>query len=418
MGVDAAKVADVVNQLANLGRDAVEPPLAIEHAMVEFQGTPVLLVHVPEQTVKPAGKRGRPLDETWVRSGGTSRSASRQEVGALMLDSHAPRWEQQRASAMLSLDDVSGMLDLGTVARLLQRPLPEEPEHLGRWLEEEGLAVPDGRGWYVTNFGAIAAARRLGDFPELQRKRLRLIRYRGTNKVETIEEVPVQGGYAVVFESLVSDLRRMLPRSEVIQQALRVETTVYPEIALRELIANALIHQDFSVAGTGPMVELFDDRIEITNPGALLPGKQPDRLIGTTPRSRNEQLASSFRRFRICEERGTGFEKVVQAIELYGLPPLRLRPDEGAFRVTLWAPRKFAEMDMAERIEACYQHAVLQKVSSRTLTNTTLRERFKLNEKQRNTVTNLIAAAVEAGRIRRKDVGSGHKFAEYLPYWA
>jgi predicted HTH transcriptional regulator len=418
VGVDAAKVADVVNQLANLGRDAVEPPLAIEHAMVEFQGTPVLLVHVPEQTVKPAGKRGRPLDETWVRSGGTSRSASRQEVGALMLDSHAPRWEQQRASAMLSLDDVSGMLDLGTVARLLQRPLPEEPEHLGRWLEEEGLAVPDGRGWYVTNFGAIAAARRLGDFPELQRKRLRLIRYRGTNKVETIEEVPVQGGYAVVFESLVSDLRRMLPRSEVIQQALRVETTVYPEIALRELIANALIHQDFSVAGTGPMVELFDDRIEITNPGALLPGKQPDRLIGTTPRSRNEQLASSFRRFRICEERGTGFEKVVQAIELYGLPPLRLRPDEGAFRVTLWAPRKFAEMDMAERIEACYQHAVLQKVSSRTLTNTTLRERFKLNEKQRNTVTNLIAAAVEAGRIRRKDVGSGHKFAEYLPYWA
>ena len=417
-GVDAATVAATVNQLANLGRDAVEPPLTIDHAVLELDGTPVLLVHVPEQPVKPAHRRGRPLNETWVRSGGTTRRASHHEVGALMLDSQAPRWEQQRASGLLSLDEVQGLLDLGAVAGLLQRPLPAEPEHATRWLTDEGLAVADGRGWYVTNFGAIAAARRLDDFPTLARKRLRVVRYRGTNKVDTIEEVPGQRGYAVGFEGLIGHLKRVLPHSEVIQQALRVETSVFPEIALRELIANALIHQDFSLTGSGPMIELFDDRIEFSNPGALLPGKRPDRLIGTTPESRNEQLASSFRRFRICEERGTGFQKVVQAIELYGLPPLQLRADESAFRVTLWAPRRFPDMDMAERIEACYQHAVLQYVSSRTLTNTTLRERFKLSEKQRNTVTNLIAAAVEAGRIRRKDAGSGNKFAEYLPYWA
>jgi ATP-dependent DNA helicase RecG len=296
--------------------------------------------------------------------------------------------------------------------------LPEEPEHLRRWLIDEGLALADGRGLYITHFGAIAAARRLDDFPSLERKRVRVVRYRGTNKVETIEELPGQRGYAIGFEGLIGHLKRVLPHSEVIQQALRVETAVFPEIALRELIANALIHQDFTVTGTGPMVELFDDRIEITNPGSLLPGKRPDRLIGTTPESRNEQLASSFRRFRICEERGTGFQKVVQAIELFGLPPLQVQPQDNALRVTLSAPRRFTDMDMGERIEACYQHAVLQYVSSRTLTNTTLRGRFKLSEKQRNTVTNLIAAAVDAGRIKRKDLGSGNKFAEYLPYWA
>jgi ATP-dependent DNA helicase RecG len=418
VGIAATQVADIVNQLANLGRDAVEPPLVIEHAVEAFEGMPVLIVHVSEQPVKPAHRRGRPLDETWVRSGGSTRRASRQEVGALMLDSRAPRWEQQRASPMLALDDVQRLLDLDAVAGLLQRPLPAEPQHLERWLTEEGLAVADGRGWYVTHFGAMAAARKLDDFPSLERKRLRVVRYRGTNKVETIEEVPGQRGYAVGFEGLIGHLKRVLPHSEVIQQALRVETPLFPEIALRELIANALIHQDFSLTGTGPMVELFDDRIAISNPGALLPGKRPDRLIGTTPESRNEQLAGSFRRYRICEERGTGFQKVVQAIELFGMPPLQLQLDENAFRVTLWAPRKFTEMDMAERVEACYQHAVLQYLSSRTLTNTTLRERFKLSEKQRNTVTNLIATAVEAGRIRRKDLGSGNKFAEYLPYWA
>ncbi len=166
------------------------------------------------------------------------------------------------------------------------------------------------------------------------------------------------------------------------------------------------------------MVEIYDDRIEITNPGTLLPGKRPDRLIGTTPESRNEQLASSFRLYRICEERGTGFQKVVRAIELFGLPPLAFTPQENAFRVTLYAPRKFADMSQTERIEACYQHAVLRYLSSATLTNTTLRERFKLHDKHRNQITNLIGDAVAAGRIKRKDAGSGKKFAEYLPYWA
>ncbi|WP_438503556.1 hypothetical protein, partial [Enterobacter cloacae] len=66
----------------------------------------------------------------------------------------------------------------------------------------------------------------------------------------------------------------------------------------------------------------------------------------------------------------------------------------------------------------CYQHAVLQYLSSQTLTNTTLRERFKLHEKQRNSITNLISDAVDAGRIKRKDAHSGNKFAEYIPYWA
>lgn len=411
-------VAEIANTLANLGRDAVEPPLVIDHAVVNFRDAPILLVHIPEQANKPVHRRGKSIEETWVRSGGTTRKASRHEVGALMLHSSAPRWEELRASSLLSIEQVVERLDLDTVAKLLQRPLPADPDELARWLVDESILTPDGRGHYITNFGAIAAARKLEQFPSLERKRIRVIRYRGTNKVETIDELGGQRGYAVGFEGLIMYLKRILPHSEVIQQSLRAEVSVYPEIALRELIANALIHQNFSVSGAGPMVEIFDDRIEFTNPGALLPGKRPDRLIGTTPESRNELLASAFRRYRICEERGTGFQKVVQSVELFGLPPIVFTPMEQAFRVTLYAPRKFASMALGERIEACYQHAVLQCLSSQTLTNTSLRERFKLHEKQRNQITNLIGDAVAAGRIKRKDVGSGKKFAEYLPYWA
>jgi ATP-dependent DNA helicase RecG len=416
-GITADDLAAVVGKLASLGRDAVEPPLALDHATVTFDGCEMLMVRVPEQRVKPVHRRGKSIEETWIRSGGTTRKASRQEVGALMLQSSPLRWEDLRASPLMSLAEVRSMLDLDAIAKLLQRPLPEDEHDLANWLIGESITLRDGRGYYVTNFGAIAAARRLDDFPSLGRKGIRVVRYRGTNKVNTVDELSGQRGYAVGFEGLVSYLKRVLPHSEVIEQSLRTEVSMYPEIALRELIANALIHQDFSVVGAGPMVEIYDDRIEVTNPGTLLPGKKPDRLIGTTPESRNEKLASSFRRFRICEERGTGFQKVVSAIELFGLPPLLLTPHENAFRVTIGAPRKFASMTSQERIEASYQHAVLQYLSSQFLTNTTLRERFKLHDKHRNQITNLISDAVQEGRIKRKDVGSGKKFAEYVPYW-
>ena len=415
--VNQEDVATISNTLANLGRDAVEPPLVIDHAVVEFRNVSILIVSIPEQRNKPVHRRGKSVEEAWVRSGGTTRKASRQDVGGLMLNSTAPRWEELRASSLIPLDDAIESLDIETIAKLLERPLPLEIDALADWLVAEGILTPDGRGYYVTNFGAVAAARRLEQFPTLERKRIRVIRYRGTNKVETIDELLGQRGYASGFEGLIGYLKRTLPHSEVIQQSLRKEVSMYPEIALRELMANALIHQDFTINGAGPMVEIFDDRIEFTNPGSLLPSKRPDRLIGTTPESRNELLASAFRRYRICEERGTGFQKVVQSVELFGLPPILFTSLENAFRVTLYAPRKFVDMSQGERIEACYQHAVLMYLSSQTLTNSTLRERFKLHEKQRNQITNLIGEAVAAGRIKRKDSGSGNKFAEYLPYW-
>lgn len=415
--VNQQDVALIANTLASLGRDAVEPPLVIDHAVVEFRTIPILIVSIPEQRNKPVHRRGKSVEESWVRSGGTTRKASRQDVGGLMLNSSAPRWEELRASSLMPLEDAIKSLDADSIAKLLERPLPLEVEAQADWLVAEVILTQDGRGYYVTNFGAVAAARKLDQFSSLERKRIRVIRYRGTNKVETIDELLGQRGYAAGFEGLISYLKRTLPHSEVIQQSLRKEVSMYPEIALRELMANALIHQDFTISGAGPMVEIFDDRIEFTNPGALLPSKRPDRLIGTTPESRNELLASAFRRYRICEERGTGFQKVVQSVELFGLPPILFTSLENAFRVTLYAPRKFVDMSQGERIEACYQHAVLMYLSSQTLTNSTLRERFKLHEKQRNQITNLIGEAVTAGRIKRKDSGSGNKFAEYLPYW-
>jgi len=251
----------------------------------------------------------------------------------------------------------------------------------------------------------------------LARKAVRVIQYEGKTKTQGSKEFPGNKGYAIGFEGLIQFLKGILPGSEVIKHALRTDASMYPEIALRELIANALIHQDFTIRGSGPMIEIFADRIEISSPGKLLPGKKIDRLIRATPESRNEVLAAAFRRFNICEERGSGFEKAITAIELFGLPPLKMEETDSSFKVILYSPKAFAEMTREERIEACYQHSIIQYYGAGGMNNASLRKRFGMHEKQSSQISRLIKEAMNEGKIKPKDPESSQKFAVYLPYW-
>jgi predicted HTH transcriptional regulator len=419
-GMDAKSIETTTNQLANLGRQGLEPPVALDHAVEDYESARLLFVHVPESAVKPVHLRGKSLEHAFIRSGGTTRSASRQEIGTLMLNSRTPRWEDLHASVLQTDAELSARLNAEPISKMLERPAPTTPEEMLTWMAgERFIAREPAGGGYVTNLGAIAAARKLADFPDLSRKAVRVVVYEGLNKAKTKQEQEGAKGYAISFQGLLQFVMSLLPQSEVIEQALRRKRTVYPEIALREIIANALIHQDFSITGAGPLIEVFDDRIEISNPGGLLPSKRLDRLIGTQPESRNEQLARAFRRYKICEERGSGLLKAGLQVELYGLPPIEFSAGTNHFKVTLYAPRTFAQMSARERLEACYQHAVLKHYSDSAMTNKSLRERLKMPEKQRSMVSVLIQEALDQKRIKRADPeNKSRKFAEYVPAWA
>ncbi|MBN1928765.1 MAG: transcriptional regulator [Chlorobiaceae bacterium] len=207
-----------------------------------------------------------------------------------------------------------------------------------------------------------------------------------------------------------------MPSNEVIGQALRKTLPMFPELAIRELVANALIHQDFHLTGTGPMVELFASRMEITNPG--LPLVQTDRFLDSPPKSRNEALAAFMRRIGVCEERGSGVDKVVFQTELYQLPaPLFETTDEHT-RAVLFAHRDFRDMDKVDRIRACYLHACLRYVQRDYLTNASLRDRFGIEEKNKATASRYIREALEEGVIRPVNEDAARKMMKYVPFWA
>jgi len=326
-------------------------------------------------------------------------------------------FEDMVAAERVSTDETLRLLDYTAYFELLEQPLPANRDAILSALVDEGLIrAAEAGGWDIMNLGAALFAKKLDNFRGLKRKAVRVIQYKGKARTETLKEQVGAKGYANGFEGLVGYINGLLPSNEVIGKALRKTVPMFPELAVRELVANALIHQDFFVKGAGPMVEIFTDRIEITNPGEPLVDTQ--RFVDTPPKSRNEALASLMRRFGICEERGSGIDKVVSEVELYQLPPPLFEVPEGFTRTVLFAPKPLAGMDKTDRIRACYLHACLKWVMRSYLTNTSLRERFGLEAKNVPAASRLIREAVEEGAIAPYDPATSKKFMKYVPWWA
>jgi len=329
------------------------------------------------------------------------------------------KFEDLIALPNLTSDDVLQVLDYPSYFQLLGQPLPDNRAAiLDRLLKEKLIFHSEPAGLYdVTKLGAVLFARNLNEFHGLSRKGLRVIIYRGNDRIETSKEQTGAKGYAVGFEGAVQYILDQLPRNEEIAKALRRETTMYPDIAVRELVANALIHQDFQVSGSGPMVEIFADRIEVSNPGQPLIDVL--RFIDEPPRSRNETLASLMRRMAMCEERGSGIDKVVFHAEVYQLPAPEFREGASSTIAILYGPRDFSQMTREERIRACYQHACLLYVSGKRMTNASLRQRLGIANSNYPTASKIIRDTINANLLKsNEDGGKSRRDASYLPYWA
>ena len=327
------------------------------------------------------------------------------------------RFEEEIAAENVTADEVLSNLSYPDYFDKMNLPLPDGREAILAALEaDELIARSSGGGWNITNLGAVLFAKRLADFHGLRRKAVRVIQYKGENKLETMREQEGGKGYASGFDGLIEYMGNLIPSSEVIVKGIRKEVPMFPLLAVRELIVNAVIHQDFRLTGTSVMVELFSNRIEITNPG--LPLVRTERFLDSPPKSRNEALASFMRRIGICEERGSGIDKVVLLTEAELLPAPIFETTDEHTRVTLLARRPLPEMEKDDRIRACYFHASLKYIQKEFMTNASLRNRFGLGEEDRPTVSRIIAESTDAGVIQCYDKSVGPRARRYIPFWA
>jgi len=417
-GLDQKKIKDIISKVSSIARDGVEPKISIDHAVTVYKEKTLLFICIRESKEKPVHLRGKGFEESYIRSGASTHKMSKQEIGWCLLRSKVPSFEEQDADAPALSSDVLSKLDVAAFFNLLKIPVPGNVDTVIQKLEEYCLIKPENQQYVINNLGVLLAAQNMSHFSGHERRGIRVICYKSSSKIEATKDKTFDRGYAIGFNEILDYIQEQLPRSEVIKSALRENVTIYPVVAIRELLANAIIHQDFSIDSTHPKVEIFPDRMEISNPGSLIAKTSIDRLFGST-NPRNELLARIMYKTRICEDRGSGLIRALTGIELYGLPPLKFEISPTSFKVVLFAPRNYQEMSKQERINACFQHCTLKYLSNEKMTNASLRQRLGINEKNYSLASRIIKDALEQNKIK---VGNPEiknaKYIHYVPFYA
>ncbi len=404
-------------ELENWLAGTFSPRLDFKIHELEMDGKPVVVFTIPAANHTPV----RFKEAEFIRVGSYKKKLKDhpEKERSLWASFQQRNFENDLALENISADQAIGLLDYPAYFHLTQQPLPANRDGiLSRFIDEKFIVAQSDGDYSITNFGAILFARDLNRFGRLARKAVRIIFYRGKGRAEAIREMPGSSGYAIVFNQAVQYINDHLPVHEELQEGTyQREVRMYPDIALRELFANMLIHQDFSIRGAGAAVEIFDDRIEFINPGAPL--IDPMRFIDKPPRSRNEGLAGFLRRINIGEERGTGIDKVIIAVEGAKLPPPDFRTKDDNTIALLFAEKSLSEMTGQDRIRACYQHACLLYELNERMTNASLRVRLQIADRNYPLASKIISEAIKANLIKVFDsVSASRRDISYVPAWA
>jgi ATP-dependent DNA helicase RecG len=395
----------------------LSPRLDFRFYNIEIDNKFIVLLEIPASHTPVSWK-----NERYIRVGSYCKKLKEypEKEGALWQATSQYVFERGLAQENINVEDIHDLLDVASYFRLSDQHVPQDAKNVIDVFNKDGLLhISSLKEIHLTNLGAILLSLNLDNYHHLKRKALRVITYAGNNKISGGREKIFHQGYASSFENIIDYIHSQLPINEHIEQALRVNRSLYPDLAIRELVANLLLHQDFSMTGTGPIVEIFSDRLEFTNPG--VPLIDPLRFVNDPPHSRNDELASLSRRFGMCEERGSGFDKVVFQCELFQLPAPQIEVTDNHTKVILYAPKSFRDMSVDERIRACYWHACLLYAgsSNKAMTNMTLRERFHIEAKNYPMISLVIQGAIKAQFIRMDESGSKSKRdMRYLPAWA
>lgn len=388
----------------------------IDYRTFRFEYNPgvyITLIKIPTTTSAPVKFSG----VEYIRIGSTTQKLSRypEKERQIWRNLGNANFLSEIAKEKLSANDVSRMLSAETYFDLMGIPKPQNlMGEIERFITEGFVKKIEGT-FSITNLGALLFAKDMREFPTVSKKSVRVISYKGNNKLETLRDIRGQKGYAIGFEGIINWVTGQLPENEEIGKAFRKEVKIYPPIAIRELVANAMIHQDFYAQGC-PTIEIYSDRLEISNPGK--PVIQANRFIDEY-QSRNEDLSDVMRRLGICEEKGSGMDKVIASVELFQLPPIDILVQENRTIVSMYVYKSFGQMDGKEKMQACYQHACLKYVSNESMTNQTLRKRFGIDDKNAAMASRILKDAIKNKLIKEEDPDSGsRKFKKYLPYWA
>jgi predicted HTH transcriptional regulator len=301
---------DEEERLCSLIADSISPRLVPDVELMTVEGKTLLGVEVYPSGSRPHWvKREGHIDGVYVRLGSTNRKADRELIAEL-----------QRSASGISFDEMpmpdlsSDDLDLGVAKKHFEgvRKLnDEELITLKLLTREQGRLVP------TTGAMLLFGKQRDFHFPDAW---IQCGRFKGKNKAYIFDHTEIHEDLPGSVESVMLFLKKHAFRGADFSDIRRKDVWSIPLTILREALVNAIVHADYSQKGAPIRVSFFDDRIEIENPGILLPGMTIEDVKQGVSRIRNRVIARVFRELDLIEQWGSGFRRIMKDAEELGLP--------------------------------------------------------------------------------------------------
>lgn len=398
-GFDAAKARDSLVSRC----EQMEPSVRADIEIHDLAGSPILVAEVPEiePRNKPCYIREQGMyQSSYIRLGDADIKLSRYEIDRLLEEHHQPKWDEEPVPEASEGDlDTDALETFLTAQRSVRKRTFTDGDDIAR---QRLRITKDGH-------PTLAALLAMGDYPQefFPRLTVTFALFPGTSKGDIstgerlLDSATLAGPIPELIDAAVEKVKRNMRTAGLIDDVYRTELPDYPLIAVREAVVNALMHRDYSPNSRGSQVQvnMFVDRLEITNPGGLYGGVTVNNLGKAGVSSTRNQRLSTFLESTsfpgggiVAENRGTGFAVIQSSLAEALMPPPEVKNEPASFTL-IFRRRRVAP---AEKYVTAYDHVNALMTEKESASTSEIVKAIGLS---RSAVTKAINALIAEGAI-------------------
>lgn len=330
VGVEKDDVFKIMDAIANAVSDSCAPKIVPDISFETIEDKTVVLVDIAAGFNRPYMLKSGGLDKgVYVRVGATSRPADAEQIREMMLDGSNQSWDEQICRSYALTDRAVKKLCSDINRYRTEKDGQNAPKTTKETLIGWGVLKQDKTEVLPTNAFAL-----LTDNPFGQAK-IQCAVFKGESKSVFLDRKEYEGSLCRLLEDAYQYVLRNIRMGAVIEGLIRQDKFELPPAAIREMICNAICHRSYMDEGM-IQVSVFDDRLEVSSPGALCRGLTLKDALKGRSKPRNKVIAEVFSRMGIIEKWGTGLQRIVDLAKQEGLKEPVFENNDSFFRVILY----------------------------------------------------------------------------------
>lgn len=392
----------IIEKLTSLATDSQVPPLRTISHHIKLSGRDLLAVEVVQSGQLPVFIRSRDpwKNGAFKRSGSSTLPMSEQEIRGLMVRSQQFSYDSEPV--------VDAIIEDLNLAALEQSILPfKEAQRFSesnlQILLDNKIIMHIGNGYLPTMAGWLMFANNPQKIRSLKNASIEFQLFKDKTRNEPVRSLEIMGTLPQQVSLAIDTLLQHVWKIPKLQGIKREDISSYDKITLREVITNAVVHRDYQQLHQAVKIAMFSDRIEVENPGGLLPGLTTFNLLHKRA-WRNENIAALMSKVGLGEMDGQGIDRIYAATHRLKVPAPTLYDENKSFKIVLSAPKEYESYTPEEKRLTVLVLLILEQ----EIDNESLRHVFNIDSSKASTLLKLL---VEEGMLKR--TGTSPKFARY-----